>query len=341
MHAKVPELSVADYLDGDPARRAAFTSGLLYGLQRYGFIILRDHLVAAASIDAAYALMARFFAQAEVEKRRYVAGARGYAPLGTEHAKNQSVPDLKEFWQIGPEPPVHGAEPPDHGPEPPGHGPEPPVHGARPLESVPANLWPEVPAGFKATFLALFDALQATGRVVLEALAPALGQPPEFFETRMRERNSVLRLLHYPPVAGDAAAGSVRSAAHEDVNLITLLLAPQGAGLELLDRDGRWLPVVTSRNDLIVDSGDMMARLTNDLIPATTHRVVNPSAENVSRYSMPFFMHPDADVVLHCLPACLGAGAKYPPIRAGTFLEQRLAAIGLVKHSDPPARAGR
>jgi isopenicillin N synthase-like dioxygenase len=320
MHAKVPELSLADYLDVDPARRAAFTRRLLDGLQRYGFIILRDHLIASASIDAAYALMARFFAQAEFEKRRYIAGARGYAPLGTEHAKDQSAPDLKEFWQIGP---------------------EAPDHGAGPLESMPGNLWPEVPAGFRATFLALFDALQATGRVILEALAPALGQPPEFFERRTRERNSVLRLLHYPPVAGDAAAGSVRSAAHEDVNLITLLLAPQGAGLELLDRDGRWLPVVTSRNDLIVDSGDMMARLTNDLIPATTHRVVNPSAENVSRYSMPFFMHPDADVVLRCLPACLGAGARYPPIRAGTFLEQRLEAIGLVKTPDPPARAGR
>jgi isopenicillin N synthase-like dioxygenase len=206
MHAKVPELSMADFLDGDPARRAAFASGLFDGLQRYGFVILREHLVASASVDAAYALMARFFARAEFEKRRYVAGVRGYAPLGTEHAKDQSAPDLKEFWQIGPEP----------------------DHGARPLESVPTNIWPEVPAGFKATFLALFDALQATGRVILEALAPALGQPPEFFETRMRERNSVLRLLHYPPVAGGAAVGGVRSAAHEDINLITLLLAPQG-----------------------------------------------------------------------------------------------------------------
>jgi isopenicillin N synthase-like dioxygenase len=152
-------------------------------------------------------------------------------------------------------------------------------------------------------------------------------------------RNSVLRLLHYPPVA-DEVAGSVRSAAHEDINLITLLLAPQGPGLELLDRDGRWLPIETSRNDLIVDSGDMLARMTNDVIPATTHRVVNPSAENVSRYSMPFFMHPDANVMLRCLPSCIGTGAKYVDIRAGTFLEQRLTEIGLIGTEDRNSGAG-
>jgi isopenicillin N synthase-like dioxygenase len=157
----------------------------------------------------------------------------------------------------------------------------------------------------------------------------------------MGERNSVLRLLHYPPVAGDEDAGSVRSAAHEDINLITLLLAPQGPGLELLDRDGRWLSVETSRNNLIVDSGDMLARITNDVIPATTHRVVNPVGENASRYSMPFFMHPDADVVLRCLPSCVGAGAKYADIRAGTFLEQRLMEIGLVKTPDRNSGVGR
>ena len=122
----------------------------------------------------------------------------------------------------------------------------------------------------------------------------------------------------------------MRAAAHEDINLLTLLVAAQGSGLELLDRDGRWLAVETSRNNLIVDSGDMLARLTNDVIPATTHRVVNPSGPNVSRYSMPFFMHPNNDVLLSCLPSCLGQGAKYPNITAGEFLEQRLAEIGLL-----------
>jgi isopenicillin N synthase-like dioxygenase len=320
VQGRVPELSLADYLLGSPSGRAAFSKALMLGLQRYGFIILRDHLVASESIDAAYAMTARFFAQSEAVKRRYVAGPRGYVPFRTERAKNQAVPDLKEFWQIGPD----NAE-----------------HGDGPCEAVLPNIWPQSPAGFKDTFPALFDALQETGRVILEALTPTLGQPQDFFDGLIRGRNSVLRLLHYPPVAGHEEAGGVRSAAHEDINLITLLLAPQGPGLELLDRDGRWLSVETRRDNLIVDSGDMLARMTNDVIPATTHRVVNPSVQNVSRYSMPFFMHPDADVVLRCLPSCVGAGAKYADIRAGAFLQQRLVEIALVSTPDRSSAAGR
>ena len=312
------ELSLADYLHGDARARRAFSTALMRGLQRYGFIILRDHSIASALIDESYALMARFFAQSAGIKQRYIAGPRGYAPFRTEHAKNQIAPDLKEFWQMGPEP-----------------------SGIRPGAPIPYNIWPQSPAGFKETFLALFDALQETGRVILEALAPALAQPKEFFATLMGERNSVLRLLHYPPVAGSEDAGSIRPAAHEDINLITLLLAPQGPGFELLDRDGQWLSVETSRNNLIVDSGDMMARITNDVIPATTHRVVNPLVENTSRYSMPFFMHPDSDVVLRCLPSCVGAGARYADIRAGTFLEQRLMEIGLLKAPNRSSSADR
>jgi isopenicillin N synthase-like dioxygenase len=309
MQAGVPELRLSDYSGRDPRTHEAFSTALMHGLQRYGFIILSEHAVPPALIDKAYALSAEFFAQPEENKRRYIGGTRGYAPFRTEHAKNQAVPDLKEFWQIGPE--ASAAE------------------AAR--GGVTPNIWPDHQSEFKHTFRALFDALQDTGRLILEALAPALSQPPDFFDTILRDRNSVLRLLHYPPVAADVEAGSARSAAQEDINLLTLLLAPQGPGLELLDRDGRWLSIETGRNNLIVDSGDMMARMTNDVIPATTHRVVNPGAENVSRYSMPFFMHPDADVMLRCLPACVGAGAKYPDIRAGTFLQERLTAIGLIK----------
>jgi isopenicillin N synthase-like dioxygenase len=309
MQAGVPELRLSDYSGGDPHAREAFSTALMHGLQRYGFIILSEHSVPPALIDKAYALSTQFFARPEENKRRYVGGTRGYTPFRTEHAKNQAVPDLKEFWQIGPEASEAGA----------GCG------------GVTPNIWPDDQAEFKHIFRALFDALQDTGRLILEALTPVLSQRSDFFDSILRDRNSVLRLLHYPPVAADVEAGSARSAAHEDINLLTLLLAPQGRGLELLDRDGRWLSIETGRNNLIVDSGDMMARMTNDVIPATTHRVVNPSAENVSRYSMPFFMHPDADVMLRCLPSCIGAGAKYPDIRAGTFLEERLTAIGLIK----------
>jgi isopenicillin N synthase-like dioxygenase len=309
MRNQVPELSVADYLQGSAAARQTFSSELLRGLQRYGFVILRDHPVSSSLLDTAYRLSAELFAQAEAVKLRYVGGPRGYAPFRTERAKNHTVPDLKEFWQIGPE----RAES---------------VHRG---VTEPPNIWPESPAQFKEVLLTVFAALQDTGRIVLEALAPGLGLPCDFFEPMIADGNSVLRLLHYPPIPNDVAPGAVRSAAHEDINLLTLLVAAQGAGLQLLDRDGAWLPVETDRNNLIVDSGDMLARITNTLIPATTHRVVNPSGPNVSRYSMPFFMHPNSDVMLRCLPSCVGDGAKYPDIRASDFLEQRLREIGLLQ----------
>lgn len=304
----VPELSLADYTSGDAHRREAFSSALMSGLQRYGFIILRDHPVSVELLDEAYRLSGALFAQPEAVKKQYAGGVRGYTPFRTEHAKDHAVPDLKEFWQIGPD-------------------------VARPDRAItqPANVWPAEPAGFRETFTTVFTALQDTGRIILEALTPGLKLPRNHFDPLIADGNSVLRLLHYPPVPDDVPEGSVRAAAHEDINLLTLLVAAQGAGLELLDRDGQWLPVVTDRHNLIVDSGDMLARITNDVIPATTHRVVNPAGPNVSRYSMPFFMHPNSDVVLSCLPTCVGAGAKYPDILADDFLKQRLMEIGLLK----------
>ena len=304
MQRRIPELSFVDYTQGRPGRRAAFTDTLMRGLQRYGFIILQNHPLPAALLENGYRLTAAFFAQNEPTKRRYIGGPRGYAPFGLEHAKGRAEPDLKEFWQMGPE-------------------------RAEATFGGEANIWPDSPAGFRSTFLALFDALQETGRLLLEALTPGLELSQNYFEPSLTQRNSVLRLLHYPPLTTDVTPGSLRSAPHEDINLITLLVAPQGPGLELLDRDGRWLPVPSQPHDIIVDAGDMLARMTNDVIPATTHRVVNPTGTNRSRYSMPFFMHPDPDVVLRCVDSCVGAGAKYADITAGAFLEQRLQEIGL------------
>ncbi len=198
-------------------------------------------------------------------------------------------------------------------------------------EDLPPNVWPaELPA-FEPTFLALFDALDATGRTLLRALAPKLGLAADHFDPLVRHGTSILRVLHYPPVGDEVAAGCVRSAAHEDINFLTIMVAAKGAGLELLDRDGSWLPVETDPTNLIVDSGDMLQRLTNGVIPATTHRVVNPAGPNVSRYSMPFFMHPGSAVPLDVLPSCIGDGARYAPITAGDFLAERLREIGLAK----------
>jgi isopenicillin N synthase-like dioxygenase len=309
MASGVPTLSLADFTLGDAGRRAGFSARLYEGLTRYGFIILVDHGVPVATLDAAYELATRFFAQDEATKLRYANGPRGYTPFRTEKAVGHQAADLKEFWQIGPER---------------GDGE---ARGA----TEPPNVWPDAPAGFGRTFLGLYGGLQETGRLLLEALAPGLNVPEGFFSRMVDDGNSVLRLIHYPPVPGDVEGGSLRSAPHEDINLVTLLVAARGPGLQLLDRDGRWLPVEADPGALIVDSGDMLARITNDVIPATTHRVVNPDGGNVSRYSMPFFMHPNSDVMLECLPSCVGAGAKYPPVRADVFLEQRLRAIGLLR----------
>ncbi|MEJ0008825.1 MAG: 2-oxoglutarate and iron-dependent oxygenase domain-containing protein [Steroidobacteraceae bacterium] len=312
MTRTLPELSLTDFSEGGNEARRAFSEQLMLSLQRYGFFTLRNHLVTATLLEQAYRQCATLFAQPLASKLEYARGVRGYVPFGTEHAKDGSPADLKEFWQMGPE-----ADPGSAGS---GHY----------SHLAPANAWPEEFHGFKQTFTLLFAALQDTGRKILEALTAPLGLQPGFFDSFLRERNSVLRLIHYPAVGTGAAAGAARSAAHEDINLITLLPAPRGPGLELRDPEGRWLTIETDPQNLIVDSGDMLARITNDRIPSTTHRVVNPADAGASRYSMPFFMHPDPGVTLSCLPSCVGGGARYPDILSGVFLEQRLREIGLI-----------
>jgi isopenicillin N synthase-like dioxygenase len=302
----VPELSLRDFTHGDAPARQAFSRALMDGLQRYGFIILKDHNVPTDLLGRAYDLAESVFALPETRKRRYAAGLRGYTPFGAEHAKDSRLPDLKEFWQIGRDP-APGLPP----------------------EDFPPNVWPQEVPGFRETFQALFSGLDETGRLLLEALAPQLSLPADYFDDKVRDGTSILRILHYPPVPDDAPPGAVRSAAHEDINFLTILVAAKGAGLQLLDRDGTWLPVETEPRNLIVDSGDMLQRLTNGLIPSTTHRVVNPQGPNVSRYSMPFFLHPSSATSLACLPSCQGEGAKWPPITAGEFLKERLREIGL------------
>jgi isopenicillin N synthase-like dioxygenase len=305
MSQGVPELSLSDFTAGDTAARAGFSATLMAGLKDPGFVILTDHNVPLELLGRAYALAEAVFALPEPTKRRYAAGLRGYTPFGVEHAKDSASPDLKEFWQIGREPAPGQQEP------------------------FPPNVWPDEAPVFQETFSSLYAGLDETGRLLLQALAPQLGLPPDHFDPQVAEGTSILRVLHYPPVAQDTPAGSVRSAAHEDINFLTIMVPARGAGLEILRREGGWLPVETAPDQLVVNSGDMLARLTNDVIPATTHRVVNPTGPNLSRYSMPFFLHPASSVSLRCLPACEGAGTRHPDITAGEFLAERLRAIGL------------
>ncbi len=310
--AQVPALSLAQNAT-DPD---GFAAALGASFERFGFAVVSDHGIAPDLIAQAWAETAAFFALPDDEKRRYYSaqggGQRGYTPFKTEIAKGAAAVDLKEFWHVGRDLPA----------------------GHRHAAVMPPNIWPDAPVDFKTTFLALFAAFDQAGGVLLSAIARHLGLAPDWFDPAVKDGNSILRLLHYPPIAADAQG--VRAGAHEDINLITLLLGAEEAGLELLDRDGRWLPIKPPEGALVVNVGDMLQRLTNHVLPSTTHRVVNPPPERRghSRYSMPFFLHPAPDFLIESLPACVSDAHpnRYPaPITAHDYLHERLVEIGLVK----------
>lgn len=305
----LPVLSLAD-------RPERLARDLGASFRAHGFALVRDHGIDADLIAQGWALTQAFFALPEADKRRWhvpgIAGARGYTPFGQEIAKGASAHDLKAFWHVGRDLPA-------------GH----------PLlsPSMPANVWPDRPAGFRETFTALYAAFETAGARILALVAMDLGLGADWFAPAIADGNSVLRLLHYPPVTG-AAGGAIRAGAHEDINLITLLLGAEEAGLELLDRSGRWLAVEPPPGALVVNIGDMLQRLTNHVLPSTTHRVRNPDAARAgySRHAMPFFLHLRSDFVIRTLPGCITPDNpdRYPePITADAFLQQRLREIGL------------
>jgi isopenicillin N synthase-like dioxygenase len=309
---KIPPLSLAEQ-DQDPAGFAARLGG---SFERFGFAVVCDHGIDAALIDRAWALTRAFFELPVAAKARYhvagLAGQRGYTPFGIETAKGATENDLKEFWHVGRDLPA----------------------GHRFAADMPANLWPEELPEFRQVFQALFAQFDRAGARLLAAIARHLGLADDWFVPAVADGNSVMRLLHYPPVSADAPG--VRAGAHEDINLITLLLGAEEAGLQLLDRDGQWLAVDPPEGALVVNVGDMLQRLTNHVLPSTTHRVVNPPPERrgVPRYSMPFFLHPAPDFIIDTLPGCIGPDRpnRYPePISAQGYLNQRLRTLGLLK----------
>jgi len=298
-------------LDQDPGAFAARLGG---AFERWGFAVVCDHGLPPALTDAALERTKAFFALPEAVKRRYHveggAGQRGYTPFGVETAKGATLHDLKEFWHMGRD-------------LPPGH----------PYRAVmPDNLWPQETPGFREAVGDLYQALDGLGRRILGAVAHHLGLDPGYFDEPVRLGNSVLRLLHYPPTPADSP--HVRAGAHEDINVITLLLGAEEAGLEIRDRDGTWLPVNPAPGSLVCNIGDMLARLTNQQLPSTTHRVVNPASERrgVARYSTPFFLHFAPDYLIRTLPGCIDPDRpeRHPdPITADAFLRQRLREIKL------------
>ncbi len=311
-HDSIPTLSLAQY-ETDPAQFAATLGG---SFERFGFAIIADHGIDPNLIAKAWALTAEFFALPTPTKLKYDAapnaGQRGYTAFGTEIAKDADKHDLKEFWHVGRD--------------------LPPLHPFR--DHMPDNIWPSEIPGFQDTLSSLFSAFDEAGGRILSAIARHLGLAPDWFAPTVDNGNSILRLLHYPPIPVDA--DGIRAGAHEDINTITLLLGAEEAGLQLLGRDGKWLAIDPPKGALVVNIGDMLQRLTNNRLPSTTHRVINPPPErrHLPRYSMPFFLHFASDFLIETLPSCVDAAHPnlYPaPITADAYLKERLIEIGLLK----------
>jgi isopenicillin N synthase-like dioxygenase len=298
---------------GDPGGLAA---ALRDAFESRGFVGVRGHGIPDATIAAAFEASRAIFALDEATKRKYEvpggAGQRGYTRLGVERAKDQTRPDLKEFWHVGRE-----------------------VARDHPLASVlQRNLWPAEVPRFRAAALALFDALERLGARLLAAVARSLDLDDGWFAARIDHGNSILRAIHYPPI-GPGVEG-VRAAAHEDINLITLLVGSGEPGLEIRSRDGRWIVLTTLPDAIVCNVGDMLQRLTNLRLVSTTHRVVNPPPpwDRRSRFSIPFFLHFNPEVVIETLPSCIDAEHpdRFPEaITANEYLQERLREIGLMK----------
>ena len=318
MSEEVPILDIRRFDQQDPAARAEFVRALNTAYREFGFVGITRHEIPEQLIAEAYRAIKAFFELPIETKVKYEVpgsgGARGYTRFGVEHAKDSPAVDLKEFWHVGRE-----------------H-----VPGAAWTKDIPPNLWPTEIAGFKEKTWALYQALESLGDRVLRAVALGLGLPEGFFADKTDHGNSILRPIHYPPIRqGLGDPESVRSGQHEDINLITLLIGSGEPGLQVQSLKGAWIPVTTIPETIVVNVGDMLQRLTNNVLRSTTHRVVNPPPpfSEVPRYSIPFFLHPNSEFLIKSLDGCVTADnpEHYPePITANDYLTQRLIEIGLL-----------
>lgn len=315
---RIPTVNFADMM-GDPSAQNRFVQAVGDSLKDIGFFALKNHGIDLALIERAYEQGDAFFSLPKATKQRYlqpeISHQRGYTAFGVEHAKDNDAPDLKEFWQNGR---THAGE------------------GAP--ATYPANVWPEADAPeFKGVIDTLFNQMEGLAQRILGACSLYLGKDKEWLGGMSQEGNTIMRIIHYPPVGDHAPVGAVRSAAHEDINLITLLVTATADGLQVMDHDGSWIEVEGDARYIIVDSGDMLQNITNGLFQSTTHRVVNPKDTTSRRFSMPMFVHPRNDIDLTPRPefiAKTGGQSLYPSITAGAYLHQRLVEIGLAEPED-------
>ena len=312
---RIPTVNFADMM-GDANEQNRFVQAVGDSLKEIGFFALEHHGIDLELIEQAYSQGDAFFSLPRSVKQGYlqpeISHQRGYTAFGVEHAKDNDAPDLKEFWQNGRTHTGNGQVP-----------------------TYPQNVWPEAHApGFKPVIDGLFEQMEALAQHILSACSTYLEKPANWLSDMSQEGNTIMRIIHYPPVGDDAPPGAVRSAAHEDINLITLLVTATADGLQVMDHDGSWIEVEGDARYIIVDSGDMLQNLTNGLFRSTTHRVVNPKDTSTRRFSMPMFVHPRNEIDLTPRPefiAQTGGTPLYPSITAGAYLHQRLVEIGLAE----------
>lgn len=319
LYDKIPSLDLADFYGGDADKKKKFVADLGAAYNNIGFVAIKNHHLTDDLSDKLYGAIKKFFALPDDVKQKYeipgLAGQRGYIGKGKEHAKGRNTGDLKEFYHVGQE-----------------------VLDNDPIKKeYPENVWPAELPELKEIGMDVYRRLEKTGVSMLRAIALYLELPEDYFDAKVKHGNSILRPIHYYPIENpnEVPADAVRAAEHGDINLITLLMGASADGLQVLRRDGKWIPITALPNQLVVNVGDMLERLTNKKLKSTIHRVVNPPRDqmNKPRYSIPFFMHPRSEMSLASLPSCVNAENPklWEDITAGAFLDQRLAEIGLKK----------
>lgn len=312
----IPVVDLSQFVNGSQQERADFVKALGEAFHNIGFVGVKNHGIAMSLIDSFYDRSKEFFALPKSTKINYeipgLAGQRGYTSFGKEHAKGSKVADLKEFFQIGQE----VAE--DH-----------PQRANYP-DNVKVSEVPE----FAKLGSQLYKAFEKVGAELLKAIAIHLDLGEEYFTSKIEDGLSILRAIHYPPITQEPES-ALRAEQHEDINLITLLVGASAGGLQLLSKNDQWLDIEPEEDEIVINVGDMLQRLTNDYLKSTTHRVINPprSEWHKPRLSIPFFLHPVADMDLTCLDKCVtdSRPLSYQPITAGEYLDQRLREIGLKK----------
>lgn len=308
MANRIPQLSLSSYRFGNDSEQSDFAEELCSALRQFGFFVLKDHGIEQKKIDRALSSIKEFFSLPYEEKLRYeipgAMGQRGYSGFGDKQSIQDHVPDPKEYWHMGREF----------------------FAGGTSDDPQMINVWPHEMPEFRAALVSLFDAIDAASRFLVAALGTGLGTPKGYFEELTEDGNCVLRCLHYPPLAiSETFAGAAyRAAPHKDINFFTMLVGETNSGLQFLDQHGGWLGVEAEPGALVVDSGEMLSLVTNNLIPATTHRVIKPPVQDSSRYSMVFLVHPRPNAMLAGIDSLGEAPEIREPIAAQEFLMNRI-----------------